>query len=79
MIGFSVVQLLLKELLHSRISKDLTCAQRLKISMIEERTSSKVQELHLTLLSDEQMSLAEFIGLCIAGADRPVGPSAARR
>ena len=53
MIGFSVVQLLLKELLHSRISKDLTCAQRLIISMVEERTSSKVQELHLTLLSDE--------------------------
>lgn len=41
--------------------------------------SSKVQELHLTLLSDEQMSLAEFIELCIAGAGRSVGPSAARR
>lgn len=47
--------------------------------MVEERTSSKVQKQYLTLLSDEQMSLAEFIGLCLAGANRPVGPSAARR
>ena len=47
--------------------------------MVEERTSSKVQELHPTLLSDEQTSLVEFIELCLAGADRPVGPSTARR
>ncbi len=46
--------------------------------MIEERTSSKVQELHLTLLSDEQMSLAEFIGLCYSGC-RPLRRAVGRK
>lgn len=37
--------------------------------MAEER--SEVQALHPTLLGDEQMSLAEFIGLCLADGQPP--------